>query len=186
MTIIPNLTADFRRKSMVNYAFPELHPTVSLYDIVYLNIILIYYVQTQLKPPSKNLLIYTRSGVDSSGRRHSVSIPLLPSSKAKPDTTIISIQRKESKKGERGRGRETMGRIQEREGRLSAEDDNKETDIADTHTAMDCLTVPATNCTDWQQTARRKSSLPARKRSTSSERGSSRRSSKQGREIYLQ
>ena len=29
MTIIPNLTADFRRKSMVNYAFPELHPTVS-------------------------------------------------------------------------------------------------------------------------------------------------------------
>ena len=171
---------------MVNYAFPELHPTVSLYDIVYLNIILIYYFQTQLKPPSKNLLIYNRSGVDSSGRRHSVSIPLLPSSTAKPNTTVISIQRKESQKGERGRGRETRRRIREREGRLSTENDNKETDIADTSTPMDCLAVPASNCTDWQQTARRKSSLPVRKRSTSSERGSSRRSSKQGIETYSQ
>ena len=28
VTIIPNLSANFRRKSLVNYAFPELHPEV--------------------------------------------------------------------------------------------------------------------------------------------------------------
>ena len=169
---------------MVNYAFPELHPSVSYMITLFSNIFQI--PQTQLQPPSKNLLIYTRSGVDSSGRRHSVSIPLLPSSTARPDTTVISIQRKESKKGDRGRVK-TMGRIQETERRISTntKDDTKETEIDDNSTAMDCLTVPATNCTDWQQTAKRKSSLPVRKRSTSSERGSSRRSSKQGTVAYV-
>ena len=78
VTIIPNLRAvNKRRKSMANYAFPELHP------------------EAQLHEPSKNLLIYTRTGVDSCGRRHSVSIPLLPrSSHSKSDTPLVTIQRK--------------------------------------------------------------------------------------------
>ena len=78
VTIIPNLRAvNTRRKSMANYAFPELHP------------------EAQLQEPSKNLLIYTQTGVDSSGRRHSVSIPLLPPS-SKTDTPKVTIQRKGS------------------------------------------------------------------------------------------
>ena len=178
MTIIPNLTATMRRKSMVNYAFPELHPSLvsTLYLIILYHLIL---HQTQLQPPSKNLLIYTRSEVDSTGRRHSVSIPLLPSSKARPDSTVISIQRKGSKQ-ERGRVK-TMGKIQENDGRVSANDNTKDIyETATTNPAMDCLTVPAATSQEWQHAARRKNSLPARKRSTSSERGTSRRSSKQG------
>ena len=135
--------------------------------------------QAHLKPPSKNLLIYTRSGVDSSGRRQSVSIPLLPFSSAKPDTTVISIQRKESRHGQRGRAK-TRGRIQETAVIVSADDAIEETKTADDNLAMDCLAVPTTVCNDWQQPAARKNSLPFRKRSTSSERGSSRRSSQQG------
>ena len=137
------------------------------------------YSKAHLKPPSKNLLIYTRSGVDSSGRRHSVSIPLLPSSSAKPDTTVISIQRKESRHAERGRGK-TRGRKQETAWKVPADDAIENTKTADDNCGMDCLAVPTTDCNDWQQTAARKHSLPVRKRSTSSERGSSRRSSKQG------
>jgi hypothetical protein len=137
------------------------------------------YSKAHLKPPSKNLLIYTQSGMDSSGRRHSASIPLLPSSSAKPDSTVISIQRKESRHGQRGRAK-TRGRIQYTAGRVPVDDAIEETKTADDNPAMDCLAVPTGDCNVLQQPPARKPSLPMRKRSTSSERGSSRRSSKQG------
>ena len=76
---------------MANYAFPELHPEV------------------QLEEPSKNLLIYTQTGVDSAGRRHSVSIPLLPLSGARSrpspskETPLVTIQRKGSHHGQHRR-----------------------------------------------------------------------------------
>ena len=92
VTIIPNLRAkEARRKSMANYAFPELHPEV------------------KLEEPSKNLLIFTQTGVDSAGRRHSVSIPLLPlsGSKARPSPSqekpLVTIQRKGSHHGQHRR-----------------------------------------------------------------------------------
>ena len=84
VTIIPNLRAAAkRRKSYADYAFPELHP------------------EAQLQEPSKNLLIYTQTGVDSAGRRHSVSIPLLPPSNTRADTPLVTIQRKGSHHGPR-------------------------------------------------------------------------------------
>eukprot|EP00092_Neocalanus_flemingeri_P093547 GFUD01118900.1.p1 GENE.GFUD01118900.1~~GFUD01118900.1.p1 ORF type:complete len:155 (+),score=49.14 GFUD01118900.1:109-573(+) len=142
---------------MVNYAFPELHPESK-------------------HPPSKNLLIYTQSSVDSSGRRHSVSIPLLPSSTAKPDTTVLSIQRKGS--GERGKVK-NMESIEETSVKVSS--DIFTEDTADNNVAMDCLTVPGMTCSTGQQMkmSARKNSLPARRGSNSSQRGSPRRSSKQ-------
>ena len=74
-----------------------------------------------------------------------------------------------------------MGKIQENDGRVSANDNTKDNyETANTNPAMDCLTVPAATSQEWQLAAGRKNSLPARKRSTSSERGASRRSSKQG------
>ena len=92
VTIIPNLRAkEARRKSMANYAFPELHPEV------------------KLEEPSKNLLIFTQTGVDSAGRRHSVSIPLLPlsGSKTRPSPSqekpLVTIQRKGSHHGQHRR-----------------------------------------------------------------------------------
>ena len=42
MTIIPNLTANFRRNSMVNYAFPELHPKVN-FDLFLYCVQIIYW-----------------------------------------------------------------------------------------------------------------------------------------------
>ena len=77
---------------MANYAFPELHPEL-----------------VQLEEPSKNLLIYTQTGVDSAGRRHSVSIPLLPLSGARTrpspskETPLVTIQRKGSHHGQHRR-----------------------------------------------------------------------------------
>ena len=53
-------------------------------------------LQSDLFTPSQNLLIFTQSVVDTSGRRHSVSIPLLPS--ARPGTMVLSIQRKRGAK----------------------------------------------------------------------------------------
>eukprot|EP00090_Calanus_glacialis_P022336 TRINITY_DN34481_c0_g1_i3.p1 TRINITY_DN34481_c0_g1~~TRINITY_DN34481_c0_g1_i3.p1 ORF type:complete len:235 (+),score=75.91 TRINITY_DN34481_c0_g1_i3:22-705(+) len=167
VTIIPKLESDFRRKSVVDYAFPELHP------------------EAELKIPSKNLLIYTQSGVDSSGRRHSVSIPLLPFSNAKSDTTILSIQRKGSVR------KKKMESIQEKSGVDSSEAFPMET--TKDNGAMDSLTVPEINGNKKRRRkmSPRQNSLPARKSermseapkpptgSDSSLRGSPRRSSKQ-------
>ena len=65
-------------------------------------------------------------------------------------------------------------------GRVPVDDDIEETKTAAYNPTMDCLVVPTTDCNDRQQPAVRQNSLPVRKRSTSSERGTSRRSSKQG------
>ena len=46
LTIISEIITMTRRKSMADYAFPELHPEAALQE------------------PSKNLLIYTQTGVD--------------------------------------------------------------------------------------------------------------------------
>ena len=144
------------------------------------------FFQAELKIPSKNLLIYTQSGVDSSGRRHSVSIPLLPSSNAKSDTTILSIQRKGSVR------KKKMESIQEKSGVDSSEAFPMET--TKDNGAMDSLTVPEINGNKKRRRkmSPRQNSLPARKSermseapnpptgSDSSLRGSPRRSSKQG------
>ena len=73
-----------------------------------------------------------------------------------------------------------MERIQEMSVKVCSDTFAEET--VDTNVAMDCLTVPAINCNTRQQTrmSPRQNSPPARKKSTSSLRGSPRRSSKQG------
>ena len=58
--IIPN---DKRRGSVVDHAFPELHS--SKYS----------------KRQAKNLIVLTRTKTDQYGRRHSVTVPLIPPSK---------------------------------------------------------------------------------------------------------
>ena len=119
----------------MDYAFPELHPGA------------------ELKIPSKNLLIFTQSSVDTSGRRHSVSIPLLPSSTTKPDTTMLSIQRRGSTR------KKTMESIQEKCDKDTC--DISETETAGVNEAMDCLRVPSKR--KPRKLSRRQSSLPARK-----------------------
>lgn len=65
---------------MADYAFPELHP------------------DTALRRNSRNLLIYTRTSTDSSGRRKSVAVPLLPSSSSNSPrengTPLVALERK--------------------------------------------------------------------------------------------
>ena len=168
VTIIPNLRAAAkRRKSMADYAFPELHP------------------EAQLQEPSKNFLIYTQTGVDpTTGRRHSVSIPLLPPSSCRADTRapLVTIQRKGSHHG-RPTSR-NMESIEESASKLTVSQE----------TNMDCLTVPGLPGQRRTQAPRRMSprqnSLPARpsrgsspssaSRSHGSLRSSFRRPDKQG------
>ena len=119
----------------MDYAFPELHPAA------------------ELNIPTKNLLIFTQSSVDTSGRRHSVSIPLLPSSTARPDTNVLSIQRRGSTR------KKTMESIQEKSDKDSS--DISDTETAGVNEAMDCLRVP--NKRKPRRLSRRQSSLPARK-----------------------
>lgn len=147
VTIIPNLRAvNKRRKSMANYAFPELHP------------------EAQLHEPSKNLLIYTRTGVDSCGRRHSVSIPLLPrSSHSKSDTPLVTIQRKGQSVSHSSRRNSSrnMESISETRSRLSSRCEVSQ----DQETSMDCLTVPGAGQQPQRKSKRmsvRQNSLPAR------------------------
>jgi len=171
VTIIPNLRAvNTRRKSMANYAFPELHP------------------EAQLQEPSKNLLIYTQTGVDSSGRRHSVSIPLLPPS-SKTDTPKVTIQRK-------GSGHSQHRRNSSRNMESINESRTSSKCAISQETSMDCLTVPGVAGVHNPQQSRRQrkmsprqNSLPARTsrgpspssatRSHGSLRGSSHRPAKQ-------
>lgn len=164
VTIIPNLRAkEARRKSMANYAFPELHPEV------------------KLEEPSKNLLIFTQTGVDSAGRRHSVSIPLLPlsGSKTRPSPSqekpLVTIQRKGSHHGQHRRNSSrNMESINE-----STRGSNRSIPKSHEEISMDCLTVPSTNTNLLQPSpprrmsrkmSPRQNSLPAR---PSSARGAS-------------
>ena len=73
-----------------------------------------------------------------------------------------------------------MGKRRETPERVSVDDAIEKIKTTEDTPAMDCLAVPKTDLNDRQQPAARKKSLPMRKRSTSSEGGSSRRSSKQG------
>ena len=142
--------------------------------------------QTHLKPPSKSLLIYTRTGVDSCGRRHSVSIPLHPSSKSKGDSAVITIKRKESTKSEKGK-EGNLGKIRETVVDMSGDitKDNVFSGV-DASPGMDCLTVPLSDYIERAQDhGRGRTSPPSRKRSTSSEREFSRRSSRQGNFIIV-
>jgi len=114
VTIIPHMGGqESRRKSIADYAFPELHP------------------DTALKRSSRNLLIYTRTSTDSSGRRQSVAVPLLPSSSSKNatqrenGTALVALERKGSVRERKGSVRcrkmsSTMESIQEQDpGRTS-------------------------------------------------------------------
>ena len=180
VTIIPNLRAkEARRKSMANYAFPELHPEV------------------KLEEPSKNLLIFTQTGVDSAGRRHSVSIPLLPlsGSKTRPSPSqekpLVTIQRKGSHHSQHRRNSSrnmesinvsihfvsyfiTIFSLQE-----STRGSNRSIPKSHEEISMDCLTVPVPNNNLLQPSqprrmsrkmSPRQNSLPAR---PSSARGTS-------------
>ena len=86
MTIIPSLTRDERRKSVVSHAFPELHRKV-------INHICVNYhtFSPQTNPLSKDLLVYTKTSLDVDGRRHSIAIPLIPA-----EGVSSGVQRKES------------------------------------------------------------------------------------------
>ena len=88
-------------------------------------------MQAQLEEPSKTLLIFTQTGVDAAGRRHSVSIPLLPRGKAGPDTATLTIQRKGSTSRKRSCG--AMESIEERGAAAAGGGGGG---------GMDCLTVP--------------------------------------------
>lgn len=59
ITIVPNPRAK-RRGSMMDYAFPELHP------------------RGKGNKEPENLIILTRTRTDRHGRRHSVAVPLIP------------------------------------------------------------------------------------------------------------
>eukprot|EP00092_Neocalanus_flemingeri_P051043 GFUD01059221.1.p1 GENE.GFUD01059221.1~~GFUD01059221.1.p1 ORF type:complete len:121 (-),score=41.49 GFUD01059221.1:46-375(-) len=97
---------------------------------------------------------------------------------------MLSIQRKGSGHWERGKVK-TLKSIEEMGVKVSSDhSDISAEETGDNNVAMDCLTVPGTNCNSSQQTRtpRRQNSLPARRGSNSSRRGSSsspRRSSKQ-------
>ena len=171
VTIIPNLRAKVnRRKSMADYAFPELHP------------------EARLEEPSKNLLIYTQTGVDpNTGRRHSVSIPLLPPSSSRVDTKapLVTIQRKGSHHGPRTS--RNMESIVESGSKMTVSQE----------TSMDCLKVPGLSGQQRRQRrmSPRQNSLPARpsrgsspasaSRSQGSLRSSVRRPDKQGQDNRL-
>ena len=164
---------------MADYAFPELHPEV------------------KLEEPSKNLLIFTQTGVDSAGRRHSVSIPLLPlsGSKARPSPSqekpLVTIQRKGSHHSQHRRNSSrnmesinvsihfvsyfiTTFSLQE-----STRGSNRSIPKSHEEISMDCLTVPVPNNNLLQPSqprrmsrkmSPRQNSLPAR---PSSARGTS-------------
>jgi len=113
VTIIPHMGGqESRRRSIADYAFPELHP------------------DTALRKSSRNLLIYTRTSTDSSGRRKSVAVPLLPSSSSNATqrengTPLVALERKGSVRERKGSVRcrkmsSTMESIQEQDsGRTS-------------------------------------------------------------------
>jgi len=158
VTIIPNLRAvKKRRKSMADYAFPELHP------------------EAQLQEPSKNLLIYTRTGVDSTGRRHSVSIPLLPLSSvshlsignksSKTDKPVVTIQRKGSQYSHHRRSSsKNMVSINESINESCGIFRGTPTPVSKEN-SMDCLTVPGIHVSQTKRARRmspRQNSLPAR------------------------
>jgi len=86
LTVIPRI-GSLRRKSLIDYAFPELH-------------------QKSTSPGvSNSLLILTRTKTDSQGRRHSVAVPLLATPGGAKNDSGYLVERKLA-----GQGGETTGR----------------------------------------------------------------------------
>lgn len=86
LTVIPRI-GSLRRKSLIDYAFPELHQ------------------KSNGPKVSNSLLILTRTKTDSQGRRHSVAVPLLQTPEGSRNDSGYLVERKLS-----GTGAEVSGR----------------------------------------------------------------------------